>query len=73
MTKNLAERFPSDFQILPSDFRDWEFSTFSPNSDGEIRNSDDNFSARFSVRSKKGRCLIRKKAEGSFSYISQQY
>ena len=58
VTENLAERFPSDCQILPSDFLGWEFSTISPNSDGEIRNSDGNSSARFSVRSKKGRCLV---------------
>ena len=41
-----------------SDFRCWEFSTISPNSEGEIRNSDGSFSARISVRFKKGRCLI---------------
>ena len=35
LTGNLAENFPPDFQILPSDFRDWEFSTISPNSDGK--------------------------------------
>ena len=52
----LTEKFPSDLQIHPSDCRRWEFSTVSPNSDGEIRNSDRNFSARFFVRLKKERC-----------------
>ena len=37
-----------------------EFSTISPNSDGVIRNSDGNFSARLHVRLKKGRCLLDK-------------
>ena len=54
LKENLAEKFPSHFQTLPSDFRYWEFSTISPNSDGEIRNSDGNFSARGPVRLKKG-------------------
>jgi hypothetical protein len=35
LTQNLTEKFPSDFQIRLSDFRHWEFSTISPNSDGE--------------------------------------
>ena len=58
LTETLAGELPSDFQILPTDFRYWEFSTVSPKSDGEIRNSDGYFSARFSVRLKKGRCLV---------------
>ena len=54
---NLTEKLPSDFQILPSDFRSWEFSNVSLNSDGEIRNSDGNSSARL----KTGRCLTSSK------------
>ena len=34
-TQNMAEKSPSDFQILLSDFRCWEFSTVSPNSSSE--------------------------------------
>ena len=58
LTENLAKTFASDFQILASDFRYWELSTISQNSDGEIRDSDGDSSARFSVSSKKGRCLF---------------
>ena len=47
----------SRFSYSPSDFRDWEFSALPPDSDGEIRNSDGNLSARFSARLKKGRRL----------------
>ena len=46
LTENLAEKFPSDSQILPSGFRCWGLSTVSPNSDGEIRNYDGNSSSR---------------------------
>jgi len=52
---NPTGKFLSDFRILPSDSRYWEFSTASPNSDGDIRNYDRNFSTRL----KKGRCLFR--------------
>ena len=58
LKENPAEKLPSDFRILPSDFRYWEFSTLSPNSYGEVRNSDASFSARFSDRLKKGRWLL---------------
>ena len=60
LTGHLAEKFPSDLQILPSNFRYREFSTIPQNSDGEIRNSDGNPSARFSIRMKKGWCLLGK-------------
>ena len=59
LTGNLGEKFPSDLQILPSNFRYREFSTIPPNSDGEIRNSDGNPYARFSIRMKKGMVSIR--------------
>ena len=58
LKENLVEKFPSDLQIVLSEFRCWEFSTIPPDSEGEIRNSDGNLSARLSVRLKKRRCLI---------------
>jgi len=58
LTQNLAEKSPSDFQILPSHFRCWGFWSVSPNSNGDVRNYDANSSARFCMRLKKGAVCI---------------